>query len=323
MAQAIAWPDEFIGWAPGALFAALTAVHRYRPDVIYSSSLPMSGHVVALALKRLTGLPWVADFRDPWVLNPQGTHLYAGISARLERLCVRSADAIIVADDGVHVLGAPPEDPRRVVIRNGVDPNDVPTPPLTTGRSSFRLAYVGMFYGAMNGAAVFAAMRRLIARGALEPDRFELRLVGARIDPAIDVDSLPISSRPYADHPAAVAEMVMADALLLYLPPGWSATTGKVFEYLATGRPILCVAPPENFGSQLVAELGAGICVAPEDPSAIERAIEQLYRSWSAGELAPSAEVRAEALRRFSREALAHELAGVLDEARLQSPFRG
>ena len=117
--------------------------------------------------------------------------------------------------------------------------------------------------------------------------------------------------------------MGTADVLLLYQPPGWNGASGKVYEYLATGRPILCVASPENLGSRLVAELGAGICVAPDDTAGIERAIEPLYRSWSAGELAPSAEVRAETLRRFSRETLARELAGVLDDACQQSPFRG
>jgi glycosyltransferase involved in cell wall biosynthesis len=111
--------------------------------------------------------------------------------------------------------------------------------------------------------------------------------------------------------------------LLLYQPAGWNGASGKVYEYLATGRPILCVAPPENLGSRLVAELGAGICVAPDDSAGIESAIERLFRSWSAGELMPSDDVRAEALRRFSRAALTRELAHVLDDARAQSPFRG
>jgi glycosyltransferase involved in cell wall biosynthesis len=323
LAQRIVWPDEFIGWAPGAFWAAMRAVRRYRPDVLYSSSLPMSGHLVALLVKRMTGLPWVADFRDPWMLNPQGPHPYRRISARLERACVRSADAIVVADESVGLLGVHDDDPRRIVIRNGVDPDDVPTPTKDTGRSAFRLSYVGMFYGRMNGAPVFAAMRELIARGDLDPDRVELRVVGARIDPTITTDSLPLSQRAYVDHPEAVAEMTMADALLLHLPPGWRATSGKLYEYLATGHPILCVAPPESLAVRLVTELGAGICVSPDDRPGIEHAIEALYRSWTAGELAPSEEVRAEALRRFSRPALTRQLAHVLTDVCPESPIRG
>jgi glycosyltransferase involved in cell wall biosynthesis len=323
LAQGVAWPDEFVGWAPGALVTALRAVRRYQPDVVYSTSSPVSAHAVALAVKRLTGLPWVADFRDAWTLNPEGAHLYASISRRLEHAVVGNADRFVVADESVGIRDVPDDDPRRVVILNGVDADDLPAPAPRANGSRFRLAHVGMLYGERDAAPVFAALRHLVSQGTVARDQVELRLVGdTRLDAGSTV-GVPLSRRPYVDHGEAVAEMEDADALLLYQPPGWNGASGKVYEYLATGRPILCVASPENLGSRLVAELGAGICVAPEDPAGIERAIEQLYRSWSAGELAPSPEVRAEALRRFSRETLARELAQVLDDACGQSPFRG
>jgi glycosyltransferase involved in cell wall biosynthesis len=323
LAQGIAWPDEFVGWVPGALVSALRAVRRYRPDVVYSTSSPVSAHGVALAVKRLTGLPWVADFRDAWTLNPEGAHVYERLSRRLEHAVVGNADRLVVADESVGIRNVPDDDPRRVVIHNGVDADDLPAPAAHASGPRFRLAHVGMLYGERDAAPVLAALRHLVSQGTVERDQVELRLVGdGRLDPE-STAGVPLSRRPYVDHHEAVAEMGTADALLLYQPSGWNGASGKLYEYLATGRPILCVAPPENFGSRLVTELGAGICVAPEDPAGIERAIEQLYRSWSAGELAPSAEVRAEALRRFSRETLARELADVLDDARRQSPFRG
>jgi glycosyltransferase involved in cell wall biosynthesis len=323
LAQAVAWPDEFVGWAPGALVTAVRAARRHRPDVLYSTSSPVSAHAVALGVKRLTGLPWVADFRDAWTLNPEGAHLYSRLSERLERAVVRHADRIVVPDESVAVRDVAPDDPRRIVIRNGVDGDDLPALSASTDGARFRLAHVGMLYGERNAAPVLTAFRNLVGRGTLPRDRVELRLVGdARLDVGT-TDGVPLSRRSYVDHREALAEMGAADALLLYQPAGWNGASGKVYEYLATGRPILCVAPHENLGSQLVAELGAGICVEPEDPEGIEEAIEQLYRSWSAGELAPSAEVRAEALRRFSRATTARQLAGVLDDACHNSPLRG
>ena len=324
-ASVVGWPDEMAGWLPAAVFQALRAIRRYRPDVVYTTSSPVTAHLAGLILQSVTGLPWVADFRDAWTLDPHRAREYAPLaqaSSALERVVTRRVARAVIVDESVELVGLDNGDDRLVVIRNGVDPDDLAVlPQVADGR--FRLSYVGSLYGERDAAPVLAALRHLVSQGTVERDQVELRLVGdGRLDPE-STAGVPLSRRPYVDHHEAVAEMGTADALLLYQPSGWNGASGKLYEYLATGRPILCVAPPENFGSRLVAELGAGICVAPEDPAGIERAIEQLYRSWSAGELAPSAEVRAEALRRFSRETLARELADVLDDARRQSPFRG
>ena len=107
---------------------------------------------MALAVKRLTGVPWVADFRDAWTLNPEGAHLYGRLSTRLERAVVRNADRFVVVDDSVGIRDVPGDDPRCVVIRNGVDTDDLPTLAAPTDGSRFRLAHVGMLYGERNAA---------------------------------------------------------------------------------------------------------------------------------------------------------------------------
>ena len=62
-------PDAFIGWLPSALFKAQEVVKNEKPNVIYSTSPPITSHLIAMLLKKKTGLPWVADFRDPWTDN--------------------------------------------------------------------------------------------------------------------------------------------------------------------------------------------------------------------------------------------------------------
>ena len=71
----VTWPDNFQGWLPAALALALREIRRSRPDVLYTTSAPYVSHLAGLALHRLTGIPWVADFRDEWAANP---HLQAG-----------------------------------------------------------------------------------------------------------------------------------------------------------------------------------------------------------------------------------------------------
>lgn len=319
VASYIGWPDEAAGWVPGATWHALRAVRRHRPDVLYSTSSPVSAHLVALIVSRVTGVPWVADFRDGWTRNPQGEAVsgpFARLSARLERQVVKRARAVIVVDDSVELLDVEHDDPRRVVIRNGVDAEDLPATADRARNERFRLSYVGALYGERDAAPVFAALRTLIDRGAVDPGALEVRLVGHQaLDPGLDLGRIPITRVGYVDHATAVAEMTSADALLFYSPASNRGSSGKIFEYLAAGRPILCVAGRDNFAFELVEELEAGPCVEPDDQAGIEAALEALYRRWANGELGVSADARVEVLRRFSRPVLAQQLAAVLTDA--------
>lgn len=318
-ASYIGWPDEAAGWIPGATWHALRAVRRYRPHVIYSTSSPFSAHVVALLVNRLTGLPWVADFRDGWTRNPEGPPfggLLGRLSAAVEREVAARAHTVVVVDDSVEVMGLDRAVGRRVVIRNGVDPDDVPAALRPPKRGRMRLSYVGTLYGELNAAPIFAALRALVDRGAIPANRIEVRLVGHHaIDDDTALAGIQVTRPGYVDHAAAVAEMSDADVLLFYTPVSNRGTSGKLYEYLATGSPILCVSGRESFAYQLVQELRAGPCAEPADQAGIEAAIAGLYRDWEADRLIADAHVRAEALRRFSRPVLAGELARVLSAA--------
>ena len=247
----VGWPDEMAGWVPGATWHALRAVRRYRPEVLYSTLSPASAHLVALMVSRATGIPWVADFRDAWTRNPQGERLarpFARLSARLERAVVSRATYLVVVDESVELLDVDPGDPRLVVIRNGVDPEDVL--PVTARRrgTRFRISYVGSLYGARDAAPVFAALRALVDRGVIDEGLLELRIVGsAALDADANLDRLPVSRMGYVDHAAAIAEMAAADVLLFYAPTVNRGPSGKIYEYLVSGRPVLCVAGSDNF----------------------------------------------------------------------------
>ena len=318
-AAVLGWPDEMVGWLPGAVYQAVRAVHRYRPDAVLSTAWPVTAHVAALAVHRLTKLPWVADFRDPWSLNP---HVQRGLvplargGAMLEREVTRRAAAVVVVDKSVELLGIEPGDPRLVVVRNGVDPDDLPPAGVVSAPERFRLSYVGSLYGSRDAAPVLAALRRLVERGSIAQDTFELRLVGdAGVSRDRDGAGIPVTRTGYVDHLEALREMAGASALLFYAPPGSRGSSGKIYEYLASGRPVLCVASSDSLARRLVEDLGAGPCVDPGDPHGIATAIERLVDAWRDGTLSVDPRVRGEALRRFSRDALAGELAAVLRSA--------
>ena len=314
------WPDNHIGWLSAAIYGGLRAVHDYQPDVLYSTSSPTTAHLAALIVHKLTGLPWVADFRDSWLFNPLDprTRSYAPLaraSEALERTVVAEASYVTFADETMRACGLEQDDPRRVVICNGVDPDDLPAFPALgahTPDGRFRLSYVGSLYGSHDGAEMFAAIRHLMEAGELDARNFELRVVGHAAVERRNLRSLPISFTGYVSHDRALAEMAEASVLLYSRPPEDRVISGKIFEYLVSGRPVLSVAHPDSLASRLVGELGAGWCADVRDAGTVAAALRQVLSDWRGGSIEVGPGVREEVLRRFSRRKLAGELADVL-----------
>jgi glycosyltransferase involved in cell wall biosynthesis len=143
-----------------------------------------------------------------------------------------------------------------------------------------------------------------------------VRLVGSlwleRFEPP---PSVRVERTGYVAHMRAVEEMCKATALLLYVPSSSLAPSGKLFEYLASGRPILCLASAGNLASRLVREWHAGVVADPHDEPTIEHALLTLWRRWQEHGLPDQTEVRRKTLDRYSRRKTAEQLARVLDEA--------
>lgn len=97
--RAVFLPDDRLGWLPFAVAAGLRAAHHWKPHAIYSTSYPHTAHLAAGIVRSLTGIPWLADFRDGWTQNPAFynplTPLHAVAHRRLERWVARRADALL------------------------------------------------------------------------------------------------------------------------------------------------------------------------------------------------------------------------------------
>jgi glycosyltransferase involved in cell wall biosynthesis len=309
------WPDEAAAWIPAALVAARRIVKRHRPDVVFSSSPPFSAHLVAWLTARAAGLPWVADFRDEFTANPRAewrTDLVQRLNLGVERHVVSSAARVVTAADYFVMPGATPS--RRLTITNGVDPEDVGGLHATQPSPRFRVSYVGTLYGDLDLAPVTSALRNLVAGGTIEPSQCELRIVGNMWlrDPPHPGD-IPLVATGYVSHEQALAEMRDATVLLFYVPSSSPAPSGKIFEYLASERPILCVARRDNLAYELVTRWRVGRAVEPGDTTGIEDAIAELYGRWEAGTLAAPEQARDRVFEHYSRRKLAGVLADTFD----------
>jgi glycosyltransferase involved in cell wall biosynthesis len=313
----ITWPDGGKGWAPFAVAQTLREVRRDRPDVIFSTSAPYGAHLAAMYVSRRTGIPWVADFRDEWATNP---HLgypkpLSHLTIKAERAITSTAERTIVAADYIRLAGLGPDDPRRLVISNGVDEADLPDASVGPPRDRFVLAHVGTVYDSFDPSRALAVLASLVDRGLMERDRVEARFVGSMWSEHFEPPpGIRFEQLGYVDHARAVEEMASATALLLYRPRSSLAPSGKLFEYLASGRPLLSLTHPDNLASKIVREWNAGVVADPDDKDQIEAAILTLWRRWRENGLPDQSAVRRRTLKRYSRQAGAKQLAHALDD---------
>ncbi|MDQ4081625.1 MAG: glycosyltransferase family 4 protein [Actinomycetota bacterium] len=307
-------PDASVLWNLTAIPAALSLVRRERIDVVVTTSPPISVHFVGLAVKRATGARWVADLRDSFWSPDRRRHIRG--ERVMARLVARRADTITCATAGIaEEMRALRPGGAVQVIENACDFEDFDGLEYRPGER-FRLTHTGTFVGRRNARPFFEALARtdgsLVARfvGGLRPAdaRYVEELgVGDRLDVV-----------PFQPRDRTLALQRDSEALLLLLAEagkaGRAILSAKLFEYLAAGRPILAVVPPDGEAAALVRETGAGIVVAPDDVDGIAASLAELERRWREGELeapALSAELRARLSRRERAERLAALLRGL------------
>ena len=316
------FPDAHIGWLPFALAAA----SRISFDVAYSSSGPFTSHVVGLALKRLTRRAWVAELRDGWyrwnrAIFPDYPAWRDRLERRLEAVALRSADRVVLVTERMasafrcQYPDLPPD--HFAVVPNGFDPAQFararePAAP----RSGWDVVHAGALYYGRSLAAFLDAAARVAAADARFAHEFRLRLIGTLDASAMaEVNRRAGTTRVQLcgqfDHAATIEAMRAADAFLLVAntTPGAEATVpGKLFEYLAVGRPVLAVAPPDSSTADVLQQTGGGWLAPADQPEAIASVLSQAFSDRSRG-----ADPRQVA--RFDRRALAGDLGRVFDQA--------
>jgi len=312
-------PDASVTWNLTAIPAAIRIAKSEGIDAVITTSPPGSVHFVGAAVKKATGAHWVADLRDPLVANPHrradsfGTKARQAAAEQVARLVARHADAIACVSDAIaeEVRGL---DARGIVrtISNGCDFDDFAGLEYHPGER-LRVTHAGSFFGRRDPRPFLQALKDsgldVVARfvgdfRASDREWAEALELGDRLQL---IDYLPRveSLRCQRD----------SEALLLLVPDadgrGRGVLSGKVYEYLAAGRPILAVVPPDGAAAELVRETGAGVVVAPNDQRGIRAALEDLHARFVDGGL-PPVELDEETRRRLSREARVEEFAALL-----------
>ena len=314
------FPDAHLGW----LAFALAAARAERFDLAYSSSGPFTSHVLGLLLKRLSGKPWIAELRDGWyrwnrAIFPDYPAWRDVLERRLEAAAIRSADRVILVTERMaqafrcQYRDLPAD--HFGVVPNGFDPLQFERVERATG-TGWEVLHAGALYYGRSLAAFLDAVRSLANADAAFARDFRLTLIGtldasARAELARSGIQDRVQQRGQLEHRAAIAAMASADALLLVAntTPGAEATVpGKLFEYLAVGRPVLAIAPPESSTADVLRQTGGGWLAAADDVAAIVCTLRRAYLARSSPSAADPA-----AVARFDRRLLTRDLAAVFD----------
>lgn len=318
-------PDARMFWRFTAVKEALAIIEKEGIEAVYSSSPPYTCSLIARGIKRKTGLPWIAGFRDPWtgfLTTPNRWFMPKAIDRAMERSVFEEADLIESAWEGItkDALGKYPALAKEkfIHIPNGFDSEDFPPHPDTENKK-FTLTYTGSMYGRRNPAALFAAMNILIKEGKIDPGKILLRFVGrfgAEVEEMIENASFrsSIETVSYVPHQKSLEYLFGSDILLLIVDEAKESeeiVPGKVYEYIAVKKPILAVAPVQSAIAALLQETSAGMAAHQSDIRAIADIFLSYYQEWESGDykLKPDTEK----IKQYERKEAAGKLAGLLD----------
>lgn len=324
----LAQPDRWSTWWMSAVLHGLWLIRRHRITAIWSTYPIMTAHCIAHTLNRMTGLPWIADFRDPVASSVEaGNPFSVAAQLRCEQRVLARANRIVFTTTGAmhRYAGQYPQtfrEGRMAVIANGYEETAFAGLPATTEHQScrpLRLVHSGILYpDGRDPVPFFMALANLRAAGTLTENDVSivLRASGSETIYAEEIrcrglESMITLAPPVSNH-EALLEQAEADALLLFQGSKFDhQIPAKVYEYLRIGRPIFALVGKGGDTEALLLDTGGAQLVALDDVPGIERGLME-FISALRDRRAPVAS--AAVVHGYSRHQGAAALAGLLDK---------
>lgn len=329
----MAWPDRWVSWWPGAVLKGCAAVYAARTSptpygVVWSTYPITTAHLIGGAIAKWTGLPWVADFRDPMT-----TDTYPGPGARrwlwrrIERFAVRHAALCVFTTSSAaeaYAARYPEARARMAVVENGYDESAFrEASPMRPGLDDDALLLLhsgGIYPKDRDPTAFFIAIQRLVAQGTVDRGRLCLRFRASGHDSYVRelaerhgvADIVDIA--PPVPYRQAIGEMMGADLLLLFQGKQFNTQIpAKVYEYLRAGRPLMGLVDHAGQTARVLAGYGATSVVDIGDVDEILAGLQQWLATRASAEVTGMLASNAERVRANSRESQAATLAGHLN----------
>ena len=327
--RVMAQPDRWVTWFPAGVWRGMSMIRRYRPEAIMSTFPIATAHLIGLGLQRLSGLPWIADFRDSMTEPgyPRDPMTWK-VQRALEKSTVHHCTKALFTTEGTRRMYAEryPELPesRWGVIENGFDEQnfqdaetDLSGDPLGQA-GQLTLIHSGILYPQeRDPRPFFAALRELKDAGDISAQSLKIVLRATGSDdlyrPMLVEQGLTdiVFLEPTIGYRTALQEMLRADGLLLFQASICNAQIpAKLYEYLRAGRPILALTDPVGDTAGALRASGVSNIVNITDAADIAAGLRHYLSGMRGGALkGVSREIAAS----HSRRSRTAELAAILE----------
>jgi glycosyltransferase involved in cell wall biosynthesis len=334
--SAFAFPDRQCGWYAPAVRRVKQIQDKEIPDVILATGGPWTSFLVGCTLAKSLKRPLVLDYRDPWNGNPYysfNSQVLVRKAQQAEAQACRFASHVIANTEELRdrlIAEYGNIQNRCTWISNGFDRTVFlaeqlasETVDIVTTSGGYELCHFGTVYGKRTPRVLLEAISEMFRDGRLKPDAIRLRFVGGwdttdqeceRL--AVDLEQHGFLRRePAIPHSLCLAEMKRSSVLLVLQPDSPLQVPAKIYEYVATGRPLLLIGG-EGATANLVNRHALGV----SSPNQVE-SIKALLHELATGNrtLVPPDAAR---VNRFEYRSLTGELSAVLDAAARESERR-
>lgn len=264
-------PDPRVFWVRPSVKYLKKYLSEHPVDAVVTTGPPQSMHLIGRDLKRDLGVRWLADFRDPWTEMFYYKHLKLTKLSdrrhhRLEQSVLDEADGIIAVTPMVRDDFASRTKTPVFLITNGYDEEDINSAEKVEHPGKFVIVHTGLFASDGNPSLLWSVLGKMCSEDAGFKDKLEIRLCGKTDDEIIrSIEEYGLGrnlvNMGYLPHDKVIGEQSGADVLILPLRKEKEyekVLPGKIFEYMASGRPILGIGQENGAAAQLLKSSGTG-----------------------------------------------------------------
>ncbi len=312
-------PDARFLWVKPSVKYLKKYIDENNIDTIITSGPPHSLHLIGLQLKKDRNIKWLADFRDPWTTI--GYHKALKLSSyaekkhkQLEYQVLNTADTIIVTSKSTKsefqaITSKPIE-----VITNGYDVEKVAKYSLD---KKFSLAHIGSFLSERNPRILWETLQELINENETFKDDFQLKLIGAISQEVLDTLSEfhlqeYVQNLGYVSHQEALEHQRKSQVLLLIeinSEETKSIIPGKLFEYIASERPIIAIGPKDSDFAEIITTTNTGVFFTYNEKVKLKALLLEYYNLF----INQNLKVNPIGLQQYSRKNLTEQLVKIIN----------